>query len=208
MEFPRRHITSTRFLAHGTVLWDSRKSSFPPSHKVTCVSHSIHCMREQRAHYLVHQLNSKTKAIVSTLPLLLMSCRKSSRSCHKTNNNQPWCKNLEIPWGSLAWDVLCRLNWGLCHARKYKLKVLRKSMVWYAIAQQTFAPDTFGKEWKWETNPVHSLLPGSHKHLALRETAGFVLETWGPMYYALHWSAQGMRKQEKRIWFPYSQERR
>ena len=68
-------LPSTRFLAHGTVLWDSRKSSFPPSHKVTCVSRSMHCTREQRAHYLVHQLDSKTK-LVTTLHItfLLMSC--------------------------------------------------------------------------------------------------------------------------------------
>ncbi len=61
-----------------------------------------------------------------------------------------------------------------------------------------FAPDAFGKMWKWEINPVLSLLLGSHKHLALRETAQSVLETWGCMYYALPWSAQGMRKRKKK----------
>jgi hypothetical protein len=45
--------------------------------------------------------------------------------------------------------------------------VKNKGMI--AIAQQTFAPETFGKEWKWETNPVLRLIPGSHKWLALRE---------------------------------------
>ncbi len=69
------HSTPLHSTPYGTVLWDSRKSSFPPSHKVTCESRSIHRTREQRAHYLVHQLDSKTK-LVSTLHItfLLMSC--------------------------------------------------------------------------------------------------------------------------------------
>ncbi len=42
---------------------------------------------------------------------------KYYRSCQKTNNNQSSFTNLEIPWGFLAQDILCRLGWGLCHAR-------------------------------------------------------------------------------------------
>ncbi len=37
---------------------------------------------------------------------------KSSKSCHKTSNNQPWFTSLAIPWGFLAQHVLCGLNWG------------------------------------------------------------------------------------------------
>jgi hypothetical protein len=62
--------------------------------------------------------------------------------------------------------------------------------------KRTFAPETFGKERKLETYQVLSLLPGSHKPLTLRETAGYVPETWGQMYYALPWGAQDMRKRE------------
>jgi hypothetical protein len=132
---------------------------------------------------------------------------KSSRSCHKISNNQPWCTSLEIPWGLLSQDVLWRLNWGLCYTRKYELEACVKRKVWSVIVQPTFAPDTFGKEWKWENNLVLSLQPGSHECLALRETAQSVPETWGCIYYALPRSAQGMRKWELGIWFPYSQER-
>ncbi len=45
----------------------------------------------------------------------------------------------------------------------------KKREVWYAIAQQTFAPETFGEEQKRDTNLVLSHLPGSHKCLSLRK---------------------------------------
>ncbi len=61
----------------------------------------------------------------------------SSRSCHKISLNQPWSRNLEIPWGFLARDVLCGLNCCLCHVRKHKLKALWKRKVWYETAQRT-----------------------------------------------------------------------
>ncbi len=37
---------------------------------------------------------------------------KSSRSCHRTCNNQPWFTSLQIPWGFLAQAVL----WGVAEA--------------------------------------------------------------------------------------------
>jgi hypothetical protein len=45
-----------------------------------------------------------------------------SRSCHRTSNNQPRFMSLEIPWGFLAWPVLCGLCWGIFPATKYKLE--------------------------------------------------------------------------------------
>jgi hypothetical protein len=62
-----------------------------------------------------------------------------------------------------------------------------------------FAPETFGKVAEWENNLVLSLLPGSHKCHALRETVQPVPETWGHMYNALPWSAQGIRTREREI---------
>ena len=46
-----------------------------------------------------------------------------SRRCHKTSNYQPWFMGLEIPWGFLAQTVPCWLTWGLCHTRKWGLKI-------------------------------------------------------------------------------------
>ncbi len=95
---------------------------------------------------------------------------KSSRSCHRTSNNQPWFMSLEIPWGFLAWAILCWLSKGLCHTRKCQLEdIMREEKVWFAIAQWTFPWETFGKRRKWERNLVVSLLPGSHKCLNVRK---------------------------------------
>ncbi len=95
---------------------------------------------------------------------------KLFRSCHRTSNNQPWFTNLEIPWGFLAWAVLCWLSGGLCHARKCQLEdIVWEEKVWFTIAQRTFAWETFGKRRIWEMKPVVSLLPDSHKCLALRK---------------------------------------
>ncbi len=57
---------------------------------------------------------------------------KLSRSCCQTSNNQPWFMSLEIPWGFLAWAVLCWLSGGLCHGRKCQFEefcVRRKGMI-------------------------------------------------------------------------------
>ncbi len=95
---------------------------------------------------------------------------KLSRSCQKTSNNQPWFTSLEIPWGFLAQAVLRWPSRGLCHTRKFQLKdIVWEEQVCIAIAQQTFAWETFDKRRKWERKPVVSLLPGSREHLALRK---------------------------------------
>ena len=60
MEFPRRIITSTHSQAHGTVFWEKRQvcHHLAKIHKCPVSPRST---REQRAHYLVHQFDSKTK---------------------------------------------------------------------------------------------------------------------------------------------------
>jgi len=60
MEFPRKIITSTHSQAHGTVFWEKRQvcHHLAKIHKCPVSPRST---REQRAHYLVHQLDSKTK---------------------------------------------------------------------------------------------------------------------------------------------------
>ncbi len=94
---------------------------------------------------------------------------KLSRSCLRTSNNQPWFTILKIPRGFLAQALLCWLSRGLCHARKCQLEdIVWEEKVWFAFAQRTFAPETFGKRRKGERKPVVSLLPGSHKRLALK----------------------------------------
>ncbi len=107
---------------------------------------------------------------------------ESSRSCRQASNNQPLFMSLEIPWGLLAWAVLCWLSRGLCHARKCQFEDNTwEEKVWFAIAQQTIAWETFGKRRNGERKPVLILVPGSHKHLALKN-ALCVPEVWGRMY--------------------------
>ncbi len=77
-------------------------------------------------------------------------------------------KSLEIPLGFLTQAVLHSLA-GLMSRKKVSVwGFLWVRKVWFAFAQWTFAPETFGKRQKGEKSPVVSLLPGSHKHLALR----------------------------------------
>ncbi len=93
---------------------------------------------------------------------------KFFRSCLRTSNNQPWFTSLEIPWGFLAWAVLCSLA-GLMSRKKvpaWGFLCVRK--VWFAFAQWTFVPKTFSKRRKGKRSPVVSLLPGSREHLASR----------------------------------------
>ncbi len=96
---------------------------------------------------------------------------KLSRSCCQTTNNQPWFTSLEIPWGFLAWAVLCWLSGGLCHARQCQFEDFEwEGKVWCAIAQWTFAWETFGKRRNGERKQVLVLVPGSrNKRLASRK---------------------------------------
>ncbi len=71
---------------------------------------------------------------------------KLSRSCCQTSNNQPLFTSLDIPLGFLAWAVPRWLSGGLCHTRKCQFEDIRwEEKVWFAIAQQTFAWETFRK---------------------------------------------------------------
>ncbi len=118
-----------------------------------------------------------------------------SRSCHRTSNNQPRFMSMEIPWGYLAGAVL------LISSKKVQAQgsCVKKQKGWWAITQWTVAPESSGKERKWEKNPVLSLLPGSHERLTLRKQAWCVPETWGHTYNVLPGSAQGLRKQDKKL---------
>ncbi len=92
-----------------------------------------------------------------------------SRSWCQTSNNQPLLMSLEIPWGFLSQAVLRWLSEGSCHARKCQFKnIMWEEKVWFAVAQWTFARETFGERRIGEIKPVLILVPGSHKRLALR----------------------------------------
>jgi hypothetical protein len=100
------------------------------------------------------------------------SAWESPRSCHRTSNNQPLFMSLEIPWEFLTQAVpVAVLRFLLAEAyvtqesRAQGLLWVRK--VRFAIAQWTFAWETFGKRQKGERSPLVILLPGSCKHLAL-----------------------------------------
>ncbi len=76
--------------------------------------------------------------------------------------------SLEIPWGFLTQAVLHNLA-GLMSCKKVSVRwFLWVRKVWFAFAQRTFTPETFGKRKKGGKSLVASLLPGSHKHLASR----------------------------------------
>ncbi len=93
-----------------------------------------------------------------------------SRSCCQASNNQPWFTSLEIPWGFLAQAVLRWLSGGLCPTRKCQFKdIMWEEKVGFAIAQRTFAGETFGKRRNGERKPVLNLVPDSGKHLAWRK---------------------------------------
>ncbi len=88
-------------------------------------------------------------------------------SCHRTSNNY-LIQEFETLWGFLARAALSWLSGGLCHMRKCQLKDIIWEKVWFAFAQQMFAPETFGERRKGERKLVVSLLPGSCKRHALR----------------------------------------
>ncbi len=87
-----------------------------------------------------------------------------------SSNNQPLFMSLEIPWGLIAQTVLCWLSRGLCHARKCQFEdIMWGEKVWSAIAQRTFAWETFGKRRNGERKLILILVPGSHERLASRK---------------------------------------
>ncbi len=122
---------------------------------------------------------------------------ESSRSCRQTSNNQPLFTSLIIPWGFLAWAVLCWLSGGLCHTRKCQFKdITWEEKVWFAIAQQTFAWETYGKRQNGERKPVLILVPGSCERLASRKR---VMCARNMGLYIQCWSTKGMRKWDKKL---------
>ncbi len=55
---------------------------------------------------------------------------KSSRSCYRKSNNQPRFTSLEIPWGFLAWAVLCRLTEAHVTWESTSLRILCKKEIY------------------------------------------------------------------------------
>ncbi len=124
---------------------------------------------------------------------------ESSRSCHQTSNNQPLFRSLEIPWGFLAWVVLRWLSRGLCHARKCQFKdIAWEEKVWFAIAQQTFAWETFGKRRNGERKPVLILVPGSHERLASRKNFMCARNMWAHVRCGTR-RTKGIEKQDEKL---------
>ena len=86
--------------------------------------------------------------------------------------------SLEIPWGFHTQAVLRSLAGLMSHKKVSVQGFLWVRKVWFAFAQWTFAPETFGKRWKasYFKKPMHS-----------------VQEIWGRMYNVLPRSAKGTR---------------
>jgi hypothetical protein len=92
----------------------------------------------------------------------------------------------EIPWGFYTQAVLRSLA-GLMSREKVSVQgILWVRKVWFAFAQRTFTPETFGKRWKVSCfkKPMHA-----------------VPEIWGRMYDVLPRSAKGTRN-GTRNWIP------
>jgi hypothetical protein len=95
---------------------------------------------------------------------------KAQGSCHKTSDNQPYSQVLKSLWDSIP-ELYCVAWLGLGHARKCQYEdFCEKERYESCSVKQTFAPETFGKRQKRENSPVVRLLPGSHEHLALRNS--------------------------------------
>jgi hypothetical protein len=133
---------------------------------------------------------------------------KLSKCCHQTSNNQPWFMRLDISWGFLAQAVLRWLSGGLCHARKCQFEdIMWGKKVWFAIAQWTFAWETFGERENGTRKPVLILEPGSREHLTLRKC---VMCSRNMGAHIQHSTAESQRyeKMGRETGFPCSWERR
>ncbi len=111
--------------------------------------------------------------------------------------------SLEIPWGFHSQAVLCSLA-GLMSRKKVSVQqFLWVRKVWFAFAQQTFTPETFGERQKGKNSPVVSLLPGSHERLASRNQRVLCQKYVGAytMYYLV---VPKVRETGQEIWFPCS----
>ena len=81
MEFPRRIITSTHFWH--IAQYYKKRQGYHHLAKIHVCYVSPRSTREQRAHYLVHQLDSKTKPSKHThINLLSMSCRRRAQTSY------------------------------------------------------------------------------------------------------------------------------
>jgi hypothetical protein len=115
--------------------------------------------------------------------------------------------SLEIRWVFLTQAVLRSLA-GLMSCKKVSVwGFLWVRKVWFAFAQRTFAPETFGERWKGKRSPVVSLLPGSHEHLALRNPR-VLCQKYGGACTTYQLVVPKVREIGWGIGFPCSQERR
>ncbi len=90
--------------------------------------------------------------------------------------------SLEIPWGFHTRAVLCSLA-GLMSRKKVSVRAfLWVRKVWFAFAQWTFAPETFGKR---------------RKTSCFEKPTRAVPEIWVRMYDVLSRSAKGMRNRTR-----------
>jgi hypothetical protein len=114
--------------------------------------------------------------------------------------------SLEIPWGFLTQAVLHSLV-GLMSRKKVSVwGFLWVRKVWFAFAQWTFAPETFGKRRKGERSPVVSLLPGSHEHLASSKPC-VLCQKYGVACKTNLLGVPKVQEMGQEIGFPCSQER-
>ncbi len=94
---------------------------------------------------------------------------KSSRSWHQTINNQ----SLLMVWKSLGDsfpELYCVYLAKALSCKKVSIRgFLWEDKVWPAIAQRTFARETFDNMRNRERMPVQILVPGSHERLTLRK---------------------------------------
>ncbi len=125
----------------------------------------------------------------------------------KARGTQQWTLFLEIPWGFLTRAVLRSLA-GLMSCKKVSVwGFLWVRKVWFAFAQRTFTPETFGKRRKGERSPVVSPVPGSHEHLALRNPR-VLCQKYGGACTTYQFGVPKVQETGREIRFLCSQERR
>ncbi len=113
----------------------------------------------------------------------------------------PLFTSLKIPWGFFTRAVLRSLA-GLLSCKKLSVQgFLWVRKVWFAFAQGTFAPKTFGKRQKGERSPVVSLLTGFLERLASRNPC-FLCKKYGGTLTIYYFGVPKVRENRTRNWIP------
>jgi hypothetical protein len=130
----------------------------------------------------------------------IVALSKAQGSCHRISNNQPYSQ----VWKSLG-DSLpkryCITQRGLCHARKWSLRIFVSKKGMICIRPMDIRIRNFGKRRKGERSPVVNALPGSHERLALRNPC-ILCQEYGGARTTYYLRVPKVRENGSRNWIP------